>query len=50
MEHLLLDGGEETPDYSPNLNLSGKVLNIVQLGGPLLTVGRIIFEMWLGPL
>ena len=36
--------------YSANLNLRMKVLDFVKLGGPKLTVGRTIFELWLGSL
>ena len=31
-------------------NLSVKVLDFVQLGGPFFTIDRTIFEMWLGAL
>ena len=33
--------------YRANLNFNTKVLDFVQFGGPKLTVGRTIFEMWL---
>ena len=36
--------------YSTSLNLSVKVLDFVKSGGPKWTVGRTIFEMWLGGL
>ena len=35
-------------DYTDILNLITKVLDFVQLGGPNLTVGSTIFEMWMG--
>ena len=35
-------------DYSTNRNLITKVLDFVQLGGPMCTVDGTIFEMWLG--
>ena len=50
MEYLLPDGGEEAPDYSPNLNLSTKGIDFVKSGGPKWMVGGTIFEMWLGSL
>ena len=34
--------------YSASVNLSVKVLDLVQFGGPNWTVGSTIFEMWLG--
>ena len=34
--------------YTSSLNRTVKVLDFVQLGGPILTVDRTIFEMWLG--
>ena len=34
--------------YTSNLSRSVKVLDFVQFGGPVLTVGRTVFEMWLG--
>ena len=34
--------------YTTILNLIVKVLDFVQLGGPDLTVGSTIFEMWMG--
>ena len=34
--------------YCAKLNLTTKVLNFVQSGGPKLTVGRTIFELWMG--
>ena len=34
--------------YRSRTNRSVKVLDLVQFGGPILTVGRTIFEMWLG--
>ena len=36
--------------YKDNLNLIAKVLDFDPLGGPILTVGRTVFEMWLGAL
>ena len=46
-----------TPDDSPmggadaaEIALNGRVMNSVQSGGPILTVDRTIFEMWLGAL
>ena len=36
--------------FKPNLNLNSKVLDFIQFGGPILTVGRTVFEMWLGAL
>ena len=37
-------------DYAASLNLSRKVLDFVQLGGPKCTVDSTISEMWLGAL
>ena len=44
-----------TPDDSPaggadavEIALNGRVMNSVRHGGPILTVGRTVFEMWLG--
>ncbi len=34
--------------YAANLNLNAKVLDFIQFGGPDLTVGSTIFEMWMG--
>ena len=34
--------------YTVNVNLSVKVLDFVQLGGPDLTVDSTVFEMWMG--
>ena len=34
--------------YKDRRNLSLKVLDFVKSGGPKLTVGRTIFEMWMG--
>ena len=34
--------------YSASVNLSVKVLDFVQCGGPFFTVDRTVFEMWLG--
>ena len=34
--------------YSSRTNLVTKVLDFVQIGGPDLTVGSTIFEMWMG--
>ena len=46
-----------TPDDSPiggadtaEVALNGRVMNSVQSGGPILTIGRTVFEMWLGTL
>ena len=46
-----------TPDDSPmggadaaEIALNGRVMNSVRHGGPILTVDRTIFEMWLGSL
>ena len=46
-----------TPDDSPmggvdaaEIALNGRVMNSVQSGGPILTIDRTIFEMWLGAL
>ena len=36
--------------YTTSLNLKAKVLDFIQLGGPMLTIDRTIFEMWLGKL
>lgn len=35
-------------DYTSNLKDKLKVLDFVKSGGPILTVGRTVFEMWLG--
>ena len=40
-------GRGEATDYTASLNLKVKVLDFVQLGGPIWTVGSTIFEMWL---
>ena len=40
--------GKPSARYSAKVNRSVKVLGFVQFGGPKLTVGRTIFEMWLG--
>ena len=37
-------------DYGAKVNLITKVLDFVQLGGPVCTVGGTVFEMWLGSL
>ena len=34
--------------YISNLSRSVKVLDFVKFGGPVLTIDRTIFEMWLG--
>ena len=34
--------------YRTNLSLNWKVLDFVKRGGPDLTVGSTIFEMWMG--
>ena len=39
---------ESAQDNMSRTNLSVKVLDFFQLGGPKLTVGSTIFEMWLG--
>ena len=44
LAHASLDG------YRANLNLIVKVLDFVKSGGPILTVDRTVFEMWLGAL
>ena len=36
--------------YRANRNLNVKVLDFVKSGGPKWTVGRTVFEMWLGAL
>ena len=36
--------------YTANLNRKLKVLDFIQYGGPILTVDRTVFEMWLGAL
>ena len=40
----------KTPDYTAKVNLIEKVLDFDQLGGPILTIDRTVFEMWLGTL
>ena len=40
--------GRWDADHTANLNLKVKVLDFVKFGGPILTVDRTIFEMWLG--
>ena len=42
------DAGENPLAYRSSLNLKLKVLDFVKFGGPILTVDRTIFEMWLG--
>ena len=37
-------------DYPSKENLIRKVLDFIQFGGPILTIGRTVFEMWLGAL
>ena len=37
-------------DYTTSLNLNVKVLDFVKSGGPILTIDRTIFEVWLGAL
>ena len=44
------DAGENPLAYRSSLNLKLKVLDFVKFGGPKLTVGRTIFELWLGSL
>ncbi len=34
--------------YTANLNLNVKVLDFIQFGGPDLTMGSTVFEMWIG--
>ena len=41
---------ESAQDYMSRTNLKVKVLDFVQLGGPIFTVDRAIFEMWSGAL
>ena len=36
------------PGYTSKTNLITKVLDFVRFGGPILTIGRTVFEMWLG--
>ena len=36
--------------YRSSKNLKRKVLDFVQFGGPILTIDRTIFELWLGAL
>ncbi len=36
--------------YRLKTSLNVKVLDFIQLGGPILTIGRTVFEMWLGSL
>ena len=36
--------------YTTSLNLIEKVLDFVKSGGPILTIDRTIFELWLGGL
>ena len=40
-------GPNQRSGYTSRTNLKVKVLDFVQLGGPKLTVGRTIFELWL---
>ena len=47
---LTWGGAECLADYTAKVKLNVKVLDFVQLGGPILTVGRTVFEMWLGNL
>ena len=44
----LPDWERSATNYTAKTNLSVKVLDFVQLGGPILAVGSTIFEMWLG--
>ena len=37
-------------DYTATLNLTWKVLDFIQFGGPECTVGGTVLEMWLGRL
>ena len=39
---------EDGKDHKSKTNLKVKVLDFVQLGGPILTVDRTVFEMLLG--
>ena len=43
-------GRGEAPSYPASLNLRVKILDFIKSGGPILTVDRTIFEMWLGAL
>ena len=43
----LPDGERPASNYTLKTKLNMKVLDFVQLGGPILTVGRTIFKMWL---
>ena len=38
----------KTTDYTATWNLMKRVLDFIQFGGPILTIGRTVFEMWLG--
>ena len=40
--------GKPNPIYRVNLNLIRKVLDFIQFGGPDLTVGSTVFEIWMG--
>ena len=40
--------GVSLADYTAILNLTVKVLDFIQFGGPDLTVGSTIFEIWMG--
>ena len=36
--------------YRSKMNLNVKVLDFMKSGGPILTIDRTIFELWLGTL
>ena len=36
--------------YTASLNLKVKVLDFIKSGGPILTIDRTVFELWLGTL
>ncbi len=40
-------GARSASDYSANLTRKVKVLDFIKSGGPILTIDRTIFEMWL---
>ena len=44
LAHASLDG------YRTSLNLIVKVLDFVKCGGPILTIDRTVFKLWLGTL
>ena len=45
---LVSMGWEAGSAYSASANLIWKVLDFIKSGGPELTVGRTIFELWMG--